>query len=484
MPVAPVNKSQFLNALTCTLMARFDREPSESLPSPADKWQWYQGNQLQKLARAELGPGTLLPTSPRETAIEFSLKSLNEKPAGWLFEVTFAYEDFIARADAMRWTSNGWELIEIKSSKLPNGDDSPKSKHVDDAAYTLAVASLAGVPVSTVQLMMLNREYTLGSNEMFGAVDVTDDVRARATEFMAVMPQIAHTVLADDHAPGALEFHCKKCDYFKTRCVGRDIDDHIFRIPLIKGKKFEAIKHLERIRNLPTGVDLTDRQANVVHVIKSGEVAKNPAILRELDTIVWPALYLDFEAVMPALPWFEGDVPYANTINQFSIHKCSAVGVVDNHFEYLAPQSGDFRRDMAEKLLQALEGDGSIFVYSSYESQRLKDLAKLFPDMNDAIERILARLFDLERMFKSGYVHPGFAGHSSIKKVLPVLVPSRNYDTMAIGNGLDAAGIFSLMWVGELFEHEFEARRRELLDYCKLDTLAMVELHAALVSAR
>jgi len=63
----------------------------------------------------------------------------------------------------------------------------------------------------------------------------------------------------------------------------------------------------------------------------------------------------------------------------------------------------------------------------------------------------------------------------SIKYVLPALVPEMRYDELTIANGSDASTAFYNLQ----FEHE-EGKRNEtrnaLLEYCELDTLAMVQI--------
>ena len=66
-------------------------------------------------------------------------------------------------------------------------------------------------------------------------------------------------------------------------------------------------------------------------------------------------------------------------------------------------------------------------------------------------------------------------GSYSIKSVLPSLVPELNYDSLAIGNGGDASTAFyNLKRVED--ENEREVTRKALMEYCGLDTLAMVKI--------
>jgi hypothetical protein len=210
----------------------------------------------------------------------------------------------------------------------------------------------------------------------------------------------------------------------------------------------------------------------------------NPVALGALDQVEWPVRYLDFETAMPALPWHGGEAPYTTVLTQYSIHLLEAPGATPRHVAHLADLDRDWRRELVEALLADLGDRGSVVMYSSYERLRLEDAAGHFPDLASDIRRVIARLFDLEPLFKKAYRHPGFRGRSSIKAVLPTLIPDLSYDGLAVGNGGDAAGLIALMKRGQVPEMEHERHRRDLLAYCERDTLAMVRLHLKLLEIR
>jgi hypothetical protein len=170
--------------------------------------------------------------------------------------------------------------------------------------------------------------------------------------------------------------------------------------------------------------------------------------------------------------------------SQYSLHVRADATAAPVHAEYLAQHEGDWRREITERLLEALGARGSVIVYSSYERQQLQGLSELFPDLAGDLHAVMARLFDLETVVKNGYVHAGFRGRTSIKKVLPVMAPDLSYAGLVVNNGDDALGLFSLMRVGRIPSEEIPSRRAELLHYCRLDTLAMVRVHEELLKVR
>ena len=78
-------------------------------------------------------------------------------------------------------------------------------------------------------------------------------------------------------------------------------------------------------------------------------------------------------------------------------------------------------------------------------------------------------------------VHPEFRGKTSIKWVLPALVPALSYKGLAIREGATASETWNAIVTGELEAGEADQARRNLLAYCGLDSLAMVEIWRALL---
>ncbi|MBL8901548.1 MAG: hypothetical protein JNM84_28230 [Planctomycetes bacterium] len=75
-------------------------------------------------------------------------------------------------------------------------------------------------------------------------------------------------------------------------------------------------------------------------------------------------------------------------------------------------------------------------------------------------------------------------GSTSIKIVLPALVPELADDDLEIRNGGKAVAAFFRLADGGIDADEAERLRRELLAYCERDTLAMVRLHEVLARRR
>ena len=473
-----VEKRAFLTGHTCRTGGWHVHHAAEEALGPGLKWRFYFGADVGRRARHWLGGGRYVRRTPLDAALRETEEAVREG-GDLLFEASFVWGGLTARADALRRAPDGWTVIEIKSGL------SPKEDYIDDLAYTVCVARGAGLPVTGAALVLINREYRIGGDApMFVEVDQTAEALDRATALRENAQEVARTISAEQRPDPMLIFFCKSCGLFETECLGRDIPDPLFVLPRLSEKKFAELRDYERVSRIPSGANLTAPQQRVAEVIRSGREYVDLAALRVLDEIVWPVHYLDFETINPYLPWFEGRPPYDAVPFQYALCVRREPGAPPEHHEYLAGSTGDWRRELTEQLLADLGTQGSIVAYSSAEKTHLNVLAGLFPDLQEPLRAAAARIFDLERVFKDGYVHPGFAGRTSIKKVLPVLVKDVSYDRLAIGGGDDALGTFAFMRVGEYPPETHEAHRAHLLEYCALDARAMLELHDVLLRIR
>jgi hypothetical protein len=277
---------------------------------------------------------------------------------------------------------------------------------------------------------------------------------------------------------------CRKCEFFTTECLGKDLQHPILQIPSLHKNVIAQLVEagIHEIKSVPGSFPLSTLQSRVVDCVKSGREYVGPTLQEDLAEIEWPAAYLDFETVATAIPLYPSIAPYEQITTQFSIHVCDEPGNVIAHHENLADSARDCQRELAETLLKALEGTKSVIVYhASFEKGRLTDLAKRCQDLAPQLQGVIRRLVDLESVIRNGYYHPDFRGSYSIKRVLPVLVPDLTYEGLPIADGDAAVAQFARMALGQYDTEEVAVIRKQLLEYCALDTLAMVRLHQRLL---
>jgi hypothetical protein len=125
---------------------------------------------------------------------------------------------------------------------------------------------------------------------------------------------------------------------------------------------------------------------------------------------------------------------------------------------------------------------GAIVAYNlPTERAAIRDLARLYPDLRPRLLACADRLVDALPLVRAHYYHPQMKGSWSIKAVLPAVFPRLSYSALdEVQDGQAAQRAYL-----EAIDPGITAERRQALHdkltaYCRLDTLALVELVATL----
>jgi len=476
-----VTKRMFLNTLACPSfgwLMRMKREEVTREPTIGERFRIEQGMEVGRRAREAYSDGILIDEKDMTSAIERTKSLMNNPNVSVIFEGAFLADNLATRVDILRREDDGWHIIEVKS----NVND--KKEFIDDMAYTALVFNPSNHKISKISLMLISRDFRLGmdNDKLFVEIDHTEEVIERMLQFTICYSEIEQITRASTKPEAELQFTCKKCVLFKD-CVGKDIKNHIFDIPRLSQSKFKDLlsQGIVQIEDIPDKFKLTENQLRVKNHVKSNSLFVGDKLRNELNVIVWPAYYLDFETTQTAIPLYLDMPSYTSIVTQYSIHKCSAPGNVIDHLEFLADESKDDRKELAKHLIKDLEGEGSIITYSSFEKTTINNLARRFPDISGELNSLINRIVDLEAIIRKNIYHPDFHGSTSIKRTLPALVPEMSYEGLEIRNGDEAMATFACLAQGQYGNSEIETIKNNLLEYCKQDTIAMVKLHRQLV---
>ncbi len=475
-----VSKQIFLNALVCPTLGWLLRsgEVAETELTLGERFRIEQGNEIGRRAR-ELYPDGLFVDDMDLVSASKKTKSLMDDPGvSIIFEGAFLIDGFITRADILERKGKGWRLVEVKSGV------NDREEFIDDMAYTAMVIDHCGFNISGVSLLLVSKDFRLEmeNEELFVEIDHTYEVLARVKDFKPFWQKVEEITRASVKPGPQLIFECRRCELFEE-CLGRGIENHIFDIPRLSQSKFDGLAELGIvcIEDIPDGFPLTENQARVRDSVLTKSPFIGDGLKSALRSISWPAYYLDFETVMTAIPLYPDIAPYTQIPTQYSIHKCSGVGLIVEHLEYLADPDRDCRRELAENLINDLGEDGSIIIYSTFEKAVINNLGRLYSDLLGKLNSLAGRMIDLAAIIGKNYYHPDFHRSTSIKVTLPVLVPELSYDELEIAEGDSAMAAFAYLALGKYKEtKEIESVKRNLLEYCKQDTLAMVKLHQRL----
>lgn len=427
-----------------------------------------EGNRVEALAQEFLA-SVFLPQHPSDQL---------------LWQQTYSDDSFDSRLDGLVFKpkSNTFDLYEIKSSTGVDKDI------VYDVTFQ-AVILAKQIPVDHYYVLHLNKEYIrtgeLDLAALFIAEDISDKVRALMPEVGLLRGEALWVVQLSD--PNQAE-HClspKECPC-PALCYPELPDFSIYDIPrLTRIKKLQLLESkILAAKDIPASFDLNPKQRLVIDRARTDkEHIDHKAITAELEKIVFPLYFLDYETCICAIPQYDGYHPQQQIVFQYSLHKLEEPGDEPIHYEHISLVESDPTHSLLERLKEDIRDSGTVIVWNkSFEMTMNKEMAKLHPEYAAFLEQLNERIYDLGDIVNLGYyLHPGFKGSWSIKHVLPVMVPDLSYKGMAIGKGDQASMAWWNMTFGQVDQREKELLTEALLRYCELDTLAMVEIYRKLV---
>lgn len=402
-----------------------------------------------------------------------------------VFEAGVSIEGALAYADVMiPDLSDGslrWKMIEVKSST------GVKPYHQDDIAVQSHIAVASGIHLSYVVLAHIDNSFVYqGDGDYQGLlreVDLTHEALSRSgevAEWIAGAQMVAGLKEEPDVSTGphcTAPFTCGFCDYCNRDKVWPEYPlGSLPRLHYRKREQFEA-EGFEDMRDVPDEY-LNTIQNRVKQCSVSGDAFFNAeGAAGDLSPYGFPAYFLDFETVNFPVPIWKGTRPYQQIPFQFSLHRIDGDGNIQ-HASFLDLCGADPSGSFAQSLIDQCGTNGPVFVYNAgFENRIMRDLAERFPQHGDHLESIIDRVVDLLPIARNRYYHPSQHGSWSIKAVLPAVCPDLCYDQLdGVQNGGKAVDAFKEAISTDTDPLRKQEIERQLLEYCKLDTFAMVRL--------
>lgn len=400
------------------------------------------------------------------------------------FERAFQTADLYARSDIVvtHKDTGAIDIYEIKSAA------SVKDDHYDDVAFQKMAAEQSGSRVGRSYVITLNGEYVrhgaIDPEQLFVITDVTNEVNVRL-DVTARQAKEAVAYLETVPVPSLVDYcMANKLDCRFIRLHFPELPEYtVFDISFLKHEKRRDLlaQGIVAITDVPDDFPLSEKQRVQVTAAKSDEIfIDREAIAKRVAGWEYPLQFLDYETFSYAIPQFDGIKPFQQMCFQYSLHTIDAPGEAPRHTYFLSYGDDDPPRQLTESLRQAMSGGvGTVLVwYEAFEKTRNSEMAEMFPEYAAFFADVNARTYDLMKIFSDKlYIHPQFKGRSSIKKVLPVLVPELSYLDLGISDGLTA----SISWFrAATWDTLDDATRQktfaDLEKYCELDTLAMVRI--------
>ncbi|MBL0310161.1 MAG: DUF2779 domain-containing protein [Bacteroidetes bacterium] len=480
-----LSKSTFIRGCVCSKSLWLYKNRRDLLrPTTISKqFIFDQGHEVGKLAH-QLFPGGVdaSPATPYnyQPSIEMTAK-LVAKGTPVIYEAAFQHDGVLAALDILVKKEDGWYAYEVKSSTTVH------DVNVTDAALQFWVMTNCGIELKDISIIHINNEYErhgeIEVEKLFKMESLYPLVIALQDEISEMVTELKNVVTGDDCPETPIGKQCTSpwtCD-FKEHCWKDVPDESILDFGYYR-------KTEERFRQYHSGVkkitDVKDWQQlkppynYVVEAHINRGIYLNPEPLKEfLDKMVYPLHFLDFETVRFAVPKFQRTNPYEQTPFQYSLHIIESENAEPVSHAYLAEPGLDFREDFLVTLLRDLGTDGTILVWNiGFERSKLGHLSILFPKYESQINAVIDRLLDLALPFQKKWLyHYKFSDSYSIKKVLPVVAPKLSYKNLTVNNGDDASVLFMKM-IAEP-ERDWSSERQNLIDYCGMDTWAMVVIY-------
>lgn len=385
------------------------------------------------------------------------------------------YDGLSSIIDLLIAAPNGtWDVV------ITGSATGTKRSYFEEAAFSSYLLAKIGCSVRHAYVWYVDKTY-LRRGELDGAAffkrsNVTrriakqfPDIEARIEEMKAILDKGC-----DENIPP-----CEDAE----QCPVCSRDDPAYRAEVFQlygGRKIArelvglGVYH---IRDIPDSVELDFRQTIQRELARSGGIhLDRGALVRLIDSLVWPRVYLDFEAYSRPIPLFDGLRPWQFVPSQYSLQIQDAPGQPFRRFDYIVPPGEDGRSELASSLFRDLGTPGSLIVYSAqFERRVIEDLVRLNPEHGAAANIALSRIVDLLELFKAfGYYNPLQRGKVSLKNVLPAL-SGTDYSGLAVQDGLEASILYQrLAFDGQFGEEEKVEALRDLELYCRQDTQAMI----------
>ena len=388
------------------------------------------------------------------------------------WQEAYVSDEFEIRRDALiKNTDDTYDLYEVKSSTTI------KKEHLYDVTFQ-SIVMKERTKLNKIFIVTLNKEYIfknkLDIKELFLITDVTEEVKELTNEVDGKMREAVSIIKKEtpDYIENCLD--PKTCPCIDL-CYPNLPKKSIFNIPMLSPKKKRELvdSKIIDISDLSDQFELSAKQRRITDVIKLGKPYLNNTGLKTfLDSFVYPIYFLDYETYPLAVPIYNNYKTYQHMVFQYSLHVVNE-DQTTIHKEYLETELGDPSRNLIKKLNEDIGDTGSVVVWNkTFEFERNKDMANLYPEYKEFLENVNFRMIDLADFInKELYIHPDFLGSWSIKNVLPVMVPDLSYKKLNVNKGDQAM----LAW-WELIHSSDKTKSVELLEYCGLDTLAMVKI--------
>lgn len=481
-----LSKSKYVEYCNCPKLAWLHECKPELMEKTANNHA-DEGKEVGDLARGYFGKYINVLTLDENGNLDYNAmisktKECIKNGTENICEASFSANGCYCQVDILHKVDGGYEIYEVKSATKI------KPANENDVAFQKYVLEKSGINVVNTYLITLNSDYIrqgeLDIKQLFKLTNMKDVVDEKYVDIENNIER-AKQVLSSDIEP--------KCDIssvcgisgspcgFKGYCLKRIPKPSVLDIYGFR-KKYKCLKEgiitfEDVIKNNIKLKDIQKRQVET-YLYDLPIYLDKENVKKFLDTLTYPLYFLDFETYQTAIPQYDGMWAYEQVPFQYSLHYKESKNGDIKHKEFLAKEGTDPRRQIAESLVKDIPTNACVVAYNgAFEIDRLLELSNIFDDLSEPLYKIAMNVVDPLEVFQKGYVYnKAMGGSFSIKSVLPALFPDDSrmdyHNLNNVHNGTEATQTF--LKLSSMSKEQREEYRQCLLEYCKLDTLAMV----------
>jgi hypothetical protein len=315
-------------------------------------------------------------------------------------------------------------------------------------------------------------------------------------------------------------------DYYHVTAIERS--RHIINPLISRGLvKLSDVEEADLVKADGTVGPINERQLIQREYTLANREYFAPDLKRRLDGLRYPLHFIDFETSRVAVPYHAGMRPYEQVAFQWSCHTIRERNAELEHCDWINVVDAFPNFQFAEALMETLGTEGSFLIWSMHENSVLNDIRHQMEvygynnaGLRDWLHTVVkfdghpsAHIADMCDLAKRCYFHPQMKGRLSLKFVLPAIWETNEslhsefsqyyrraggqlidpYETLprlpfgnpesdeedadqAVTEGTGAMRAYQEMLYG-LHRNDDATKekwRQLLLQYCELDTAAMV----------
>lgn len=412
----------------------------------------------------------------------------------WILKGRFEADGLRVKIPAIHKVEGGWDVYFTYMGNIPKADD------VRFYANHCWVLTRLGIQINEIYVVHFAASYVRGTTLDVNAclsvsdsfykpngkphVNITQKVKERIKDLKPALSAMFEVDSWDDFPITLKECpYTVRCDHYE-KCFYSEqpLSDASVVFLNQSSRRQEMIEQgIQRMADIPLDMIEGSRTqfAQIMADKLGGLFADRFALSDWLKrTQEGPISFLDFEWDTFALPPYEGMRPFDVLPFQYSLHILESNEL--KHLEFLGTQ--DCRLGFVETLLKDLPETGTVYAYNAMgaEAIRLREMARQFPQYAKKLEAIIDRMRDMAVPFIGGLVYDlKMRGNYSLKKIIQAINPDLSYSRLSIQHGMEAVYQYREMEDSE--DEDDGQSKKELLEYCSMDTYAMVEVYRWLI---